>query len=433
MYGALNNWGNLLLDLAKMKTGQEADQLFTAAQKKYQAALAIKPDIPESYCQWGNVLLDWAKTKTGEEADQLFMAAQEKYQAALAIKPDMYGALNNWGNLLLDQGKTKTGQEADQLFTAAQEKYSAAFDIEPGTPDVLHNWGNLLLDWGKTKTGEESGQRLAKARERYEAARTIKPGTRRGVAQLFGAAGRLAALSPVTLSWCAAQRGDIVEFGYGSGAEFPQYAALHTESGYFRIISGPGSGWGTSVVLLPSFWSGGSYYQGGRMTARWSSEGANLAISFSAILLGLSIQGLIRLEPPHADSVSATVAVQLDGSVELDPRPGEAFKPVMLSSMRVASDVWDSQSAFVDSQSFRTPEEGWIIPIPVTATAFGLTGGTSSWKVNAPTIELAMDQSFQITGWVTRSSNSNDDNVAIWAASNQILRAWQYRLRAARP
>jgi hypothetical protein len=58
---------------------------------------------------------------------------------------------------------------------------------------------------------------------------------------------------------------------------------------------------------------------------------------------------------------------------------------------------------------------------------------TSTWITNAPTIDVLMDQSVQITGWVTRSSYANDDNVGFWGATDDILRRWHCRLRAVAP
>lgn len=49
-------------------------------------------------------------------------------------------------------------------------------------------------------------------------------------------------------TWSVRQNGDIVEIAYGSGTDFPQDAALHLDSSYFRMNYGPDSGWGTSVI-----------------------------------------------------------------------------------------------------------------------------------------------------------------------------------------
>lgn len=229
------------------------------------------------------------------------------------------------------------------------------------------------------------------------------------------------------------QNGSILQIHYGSGTSFPQYAAVHTESGYLRMNAGPGSGWGTSVVIVPSFWSGGRYFQGAPVTATWRADGADLLISFSATISTLAVQGEIRLQPPGQHVLTAAVTVTVDGSVGLDRRPAEAFKPVVLSSMHVSGVLWDAQSAFIDARVIPIPEDGWMVQPVVLSSSFGLTGGTSNWKANAPTIDVLMDQGVQITGWVNRRTNPNDDNVGFWAASDDILRHWQYRLRAVAP
>jgi tetratricopeptide (TPR) repeat protein len=82
----------------------------------------------------------------GTDVDQLFAEAAEKYEAALAIKPDMAEALFNWGSALLDHGGTKSGQEAERLFTEAAAKYQAAFVIRPDMHEAFFKWGNVQLE-----------------------------------------------------------------------------------------------------------------------------------------------------------------------------------------------------------------------------------------------------------------------------------------------
>ncbi len=235
---------------------------------------------------------------------------------------------------------------------------------------------------------------------------------------------------PPPKSWKVIERGSIVEVAYGSETDFPQYAALHLESGYFRMNYGPGSGWGTSIILLPSFWEEGIYYQGEPISCTWITEGSELLLSFTGNISSLNISGNICMAPPTQNLLSTTIIINVDGNLELDNRPGEAFKPVMLSSMHISTNMWDTQLAYVASQSFEIPEEGWIIQPPAQGRIFSLKGGTSDWKLNAPSIEVTLDQPMQITGWVTPSNDPNDDNVGFWAASNQIIRSWQYTVIA---
>lgn len=231
-------------------------------------------------------------------------------------------------------------------------------------------------------------------------------------------------------SWKVTEKDSIVEVAYGSDTDSPQYAALHLESGFFRMNYGTESGWGTSIILLPSFWEEGIYYQGAPISYTWKTESSDLLLSFAGNISNLNISGNIRIAPPSQNLLLATISVNVDGNVELDNRPGEAFRLVMLSSMHISANMWDTKLAYVDSQSFEVPEEGWIIQPPTEGRIFGLQGGTSDWKTNAPTIEVTLDEPMQITGWVTPSSDPNDDNIGFWAASDQIIQSWRYKVIA---
>ena len=142
-------------------------------------------------------------------------------------------------------------------------------------------------------------------------------------------------------------------------------------------------------------------------------------------LNGVSI---VSLSPPEQNNLTAHVTTTVTGHAKLDNRPGEAFKPIMLSSMHISSTQWDTQDAFIGAQTYTFPSSGWIIHPLIVAQNFGLQGGTGSWKVNAPTVEVTLNQARQITGWLTRSSNPNDDNVGFWAATSKVLPSWNYCL-----
>ena len=237
--------------------------------------------------------------------------------------------------------------------------------------------------------------------------------------------------TPVSSTWSVSHNGNILQIGYGSGASFPQYGALDETSGYFRLNYGPGSGWGTSIILLPAFWShtscgSGGYCQSAPVTPSWHIAGANLALTITSTIGGLNVVTTVLLSPPAKNSITAQVSTTVHGSVVLDNRPGEAFKPVMLSSMHVSSTQWDTSSAYAGSRNFSFPASGWIIQPPANAQGFGLLGGTSSWKTNAPTIQVTLDRSLQITGWVNADNNPNDDNVGFWSAANIVLPSWSY-------
>ncbi|MGQ9487241.1 MAG: hypothetical protein ACUVTY_12085 [Armatimonadota bacterium] len=90
------------------------------------------------------------------------------------------------------------------------------------------------------------------------------------------------------------------------------------------------------------------------------------------------------------------------------------------------------RALYVQTRVYNLPSSGWVIHPATTGSRFGLIGGTSSWKRGAPTIEVILKQPrpLLVTGWVTYSTNPNDDNVGFWCASTQVLRSWQYILRA---
>lgn len=238
---------------------------------------------------------------------------------------------------------------------------------------------------------------------------------------------------PGANNWSLVKKGGLVEISHGNNSTFPQYAALHTRDSYFRMNYGQGSGWGTSTILMPSFWQNDSLYQGAPILTNFKHAGPDLVLNFVGSISSLRANGQIRLLPPQKDSLRAIVAMNVSGNVVLAQRPGEAFKPLMLSSMRVSDTQWDASSAFVDSQTFSLPASGWIIQPPISGKTFGLKGGTSRWKTNAPDVEVRLTVARPITGWVIASQDPNDDNIGFWAASDTVVRTWQYTLIAKKP
>ena len=253
-----------------------------------------------------------------------------------------------------------------------------------------------------------------------------------------GGASNIADTRPVNLrksiqeSWSVTRVGDELQIAYGSDTNFSQYGVLHLNSGYFRLNYGPDSGWGTSIVLLPAFWSNGHYYQGAPSISTWTIEGQNLALSVSGQISSLNIYTQVVISPPTSHSIFAQVVTTANGNIMLDDRPGEAFKPVFLSSMHISSAIWDTQAGYVGCQSIPIPDSNWIISPEqqILSYSFSLLGGTSDWKIKAPTIDILLDTPMQVVGWVTPSDNPNDDNVGFWAATDKALPTWSYRIIA---
>lgn len=254
------------------------------------------------------------------------------------------------------------------------------------------------------------------------------------------------AAGPDAARWHVRRRARELRVHHGAGAHHPQYAALHLDSSYLRLTPGPASGWGTSLLLLPSFWSGGRLRQGAPVTAAWRADGPDLLLAVASAIGGLVVSIDLRLAPPGAAGLTARVAARVTGSASVDDRPGEAFKIVTLSSMRVSPTAWDASAAEVGGRPVAIPSRGWIGHPPAIATTLGLRGGTSAWESNAPTIGVALDRPLACVGWVSPcqcspritaisdspSADPNDDNVCLWAGSDALLPAWSYTVTAAR-
>lgn len=231
--------------------------------------------------------------------------------------------------------------------------------------------------------------------------------------------------------WNVSRVGGQVRVAYGRGADYPQYAALHLRDSYLRLNYGPGAGWGTSVILLPVYWCGGVCFHGAPVDATWSVEGSDLVLGVSGRIGALDVRLRVRLEPPTPGGLIAHVEGEARGDTRLDERPREAFKPVMLSSMRISPTLWDAECALVGGRREAIPPSGWVgaHPLPAAST-LGLRGGTSAWKANATTITLEMDRAYSVAGWVTPSADPNDDNVGLWPAADVVLPRWRYSILA---
>jgi len=115
----LANYAGFLYSTGKTDEGAE----------KYRQAITIKPDFHEAYTNWGNDLGNLAKTKTGDEAEALYREAFEKYEQAVTLKPDLHEAYNNWGICLGNLAETKSGAEAETLYRKAFEKYRQSAEL----------------------------------------------------------------------------------------------------------------------------------------------------------------------------------------------------------------------------------------------------------------------------------------------------------------
>ncbi len=234
--------------------------------------------------------------------------------------------------------------------------------------------------------------------------------------------------------WIVSRNGDVLQASHGKDATYFQVVAFH-ESGYFRLAC-PTCGWGTSAVLTGGVWTAdGVYHQGTRTTLTFSSTPAgDLVIEFSGSLAdGLVCSGRVQVAPPTQNDVVATITVTWSGSVGLDRSRGwETFRPIVLSSMQVSPVTYDASVALLGSATVPIPVAGWLVPSPVTTAAWGLRGGTSGWKANAPTLDVLMDRALPVNLWVTAATDPNLDNLGMFAGSSDLIPTMSYSLRARR-
>lgn len=180
-----------------------------------------------------------------------------------------------------------------------------------------------------------------------------------------------------------------------------------------------------------------SYYQGVPESFSYAASvvGETLYVDCKAEILGVQVDLDISFSPPAEGKFDARVWVEavFPEDFFLAPR-FDAFKPVMLSSMRISETLWDCVTAVAGEQLVDVPyEQGLVLEMPVLADSFALVGGTSDWKEHAPTIEIELNQEMEIQGFVTASEDPNDDNIGYWAATPGAIESWAYTVHAVEP
>ena len=143
---------------------------YLEALEEYEVATILNPRNSEAFCNWGTALSDLAKTKSGNEAEKLYHEAFEKYQWAIEYKPDFYDAYNNWGTALSGLAEIKTRSDAERLYNEAFKKYQKAIDYKSDYYQAYNNWGTALSDLAKTKSGSEAEELYDKAFENFQQA-----------------------------------------------------------------------------------------------------------------------------------------------------------------------------------------------------------------------------------------------------------------------
>jgi tetratricopeptide (TPR) repeat protein len=134
-----NDWGNTLLDLARVKNDEV---LFKESFEKYQKASELYHKNSHIFFNWGNALLDLARIKNDEV---LYRESFEKYKRATEVNIHDADAFYNWGSALLDLAKKENDEV---LFMDSFEKFKKASKLDPENANIYINWGSALLKAG---------------------------------------------------------------------------------------------------------------------------------------------------------------------------------------------------------------------------------------------------------------------------------------------
>lgn len=170
MYATPRIEADTAAELARQKTGSEAETLLGVAIEKYNSVLELKTDDYVVMSNLGNVLAELAKLKASnqcfEEAESLFQRAYAKFELCLRIRPEEFKTWVTWADTLAShlssklnlgpQNSERALKEIEALYESAQNKYAMAYQLNPLHPSTLFNWANLNYNVARLKMNSES-------------------------------------------------------------------------------------------------------------------------------------------------------------------------------------------------------------------------------------------------------------------------------------
>ncbi|KPQ43784.1 MAG: TPR repeat protein [Candidatus Methanoperedens nitroreducens] len=169
---ALNNKGTILNN--SFKRYKDAIECFDKILEIYPKNVLALVNKSMALYNWGNDLLESAKMRVGKEKEELLIQSIEKYKLALSTKSDKYDAANNWGIALSELAKVKEGKEKEELLKKSIEKYELAFRIKPDFYQGIENSAMDLEELAKMKKGKEKEELLKQSIEKREMANEFK-------------------------------------------------------------------------------------------------------------------------------------------------------------------------------------------------------------------------------------------------------------------
>jgi tetratricopeptide (TPR) repeat protein len=171
----LHIWGHALLGLGIRTSGLERDRLYTLAEAKLSAALALAPSDKKLIINLGNTLARRARLQDGEGAHRLLRSAREFALRALQEDPLYEHGLNGLAHILYDRTKRFPGAETNRLLADGVSRLENAAQTGADPDALLGSWGIIFWAQGRSTVGEESVRLLRRAKQKLLLAESREP------------------------------------------------------------------------------------------------------------------------------------------------------------------------------------------------------------------------------------------------------------------
>jgi len=110
------------------------------AKAEAEAQVRADPTNAQAHLQWGAALLELAQLKTADEAKNLVTEAVAKLRRCLELKPSEHKAMWCLGQCHHALGfMTEDREEAEELFATMTQEFRRAVELEPGNPVYQHS------------------------------------------------------------------------------------------------------------------------------------------------------------------------------------------------------------------------------------------------------------------------------------------------------
>lgn len=243
----------------------------------------------------------------------------------------------------------------------------------------------------------------------------------------------------VTVNGGPAQTGRYVAVHHATadGLNWPAVFSIYS-SGYLRLspIVGGKTQFGTSVVLGPAYWSGGTYYHNPAINAVSITGDFRVAETLTVTAVGrlgnADVEYVILLHRPEGEATSCQVTQRATwrNDTKIDAKHSakhEGFKVVQFSSMFVDDTYHDADSVRYVSAAGPVAmplvnQDGVLFaePAPLHEPWLETThSDAEGWQGATPSVSATLHTStipaqYTPQGWVTQTDNENDDNVGAW-------------------